>query len=122
MKGYIKLHRSILDWEWYKDTNTKSIFIHLLLNACYDNCRFMGKSVSRGEYITSLSRISSDLNIPIRQVRTAIKRLKETGEIDTQTTNKYTKVTICKYESYQLDERVSNPKKTINRQANDKHK
>lgn len=120
MKGYIKLHRSILDWEWYKDTNTKSIFIHLLLNACYDNCRFMGKPVSRGEYITSLSRISSDLNIPIRQVRTAIKRLKETGEIDTQTTNKYTKVTICNYESYQLDERVSKTKKTNKRQTTDK--
>ena len=25
MKGYIKLHRTILDWEWYKDTNTKII-------------------------------------------------------------------------------------------------
>ena len=119
MKGYIKLHRRILDWEWYKDSNTKSIFIHLLLNACYDNCRFMGTSVSRGEYITSLTRISSDLNIPIRQVRTAIKRLKQTGEIDTQTTNKYTKVTICNYESYQIDDATSKKKTTRKRQTKD---
>lgn len=114
MKGFIKLHRSILSWEWYKDLNTKSIFIHLLLNACYDNCRFMGQSVKRGEYITSYRRLSSELNIPIRQVRTAIKKLKETGEIDTQATNKYTKITICKYESYQLEE-TNKPKKATHK-------
>lgn len=119
MKGYIKLHRRILDWEWYKDSNTKNIFIHLLLNACYDDCRFMGQSVVRGEYITSLSRLSSDLNIPIRQVRTSIKRLVNTGEIDTQTTNKYTKVTICNYESYQIEERKKVKKTTNKRQATD---
>lgn len=120
MKGYIKLHRRILDWEWYKEPNTKSIFIHLLLNACYDNCRFMGKSVGRGEYITSLTRLSNDLNIPVRQVRTAIKRLKQTGEIDTQTTNKFTKVTICNYESYQIDESKSKSKTTRKRHVSDK--
>jgi transcriptional regulator with PAS, ATPase and Fis domain len=119
MKGYIKLHRRIMDWEWYKDSNTKNIFIHLLLNACYDSCRFMGQSVDRGEYITSLSRISNDLNIPIRQVRTSIKRLKQTGEIDTLTTNKYTKVTICNYESYQVEETKTKKKTTRKRQASD---
>jgi DNA-binding transcriptional regulator PaaX len=77
----------------------------------------MGKSVNKGEYITSLSRISSDLDIPVRQVRTAIKRLKDTGEIDTQTTNKYTKITICNYESYQVEEPRKKAKATRKRQA-----
>lgn len=119
MKGFIKLHRSILDWEWYKDTNTKHLFIHLLLNACYDNCRFMGKSVKRGEYITSLTRLSNDLNIPVRQLRTSLKRLVKTGEIDTQTTNKYTKVTILNYDSYQVDEVKKKRKATSKRQTKD---
>jgi len=122
MKGYIKLHRRILDWEWYKDSNTKNLFIHLLLNACYDDCRFMGRSVSKGEYITSLSRLSSDLDIPVRQIRTALKRLTKTGEIDTQTTNKYTKVTICNYDSYQIEGVVQKKKSTRKRQTKDKPK
>ncbi len=122
MKGYIKLHRRILDWEWYKDSNTKNLFIHLLLNACYDNCRFMGRPVSKGEYITSLSRLSSDLDIPVRQIRTALKRLTKTGEIDTQTTNKYTKVTICNYDSYQIESAVQKKKSTRKRQTKDKPK
>lgn len=120
MKGYIKLHRRILDWEWYKDNNTKTIFIHLLLNACYDNCRFMGNAVERGQYMTSLSRLSSDLNIPIRQVRTALKRLVVTGEIDMRTTNKYSLITICNYESYQIDEAKQKRKSTSKRHADDK--
>lgn len=119
MKGFIKLHRSILDWEWYKDANTKHLFIHLLLNACYDNCRFMGKSVKRGEYITSLTRLSNDLNIPVRQLRTSLKRLVKTQEIDTQTTNKYTKVTILNYDSYQVDEVKKKKQATRKRQTKD---
>lgn len=119
MKGYIKLHRRILDWEWYKDSNTKNIFIHLLLNACYDNCRFMGNAVSRGQYITSLSRLSADLDIPVRQVRTSLKRLVQTGEIDMQTSNKYTLVTICNYESYQIEEAPKKRKATRKRQTDD---
>ncbi len=26
--GYIKLFRAISEWEWYKDSNTKNVFIH----------------------------------------------------------------------------------------------
>ena len=36
--GYIKLYRSLLDWEWYDDTVTKCLFLHLLLTVnayCY---------------------------------------------------------------------------------------
>lgn len=117
MKGFIKLHRRILDWEWYTDSNVKSVFIHVLLNACYDDCRFMGKKVNRGEYMTSLSRLSSDLSIPVRQLRTSLTRLKQTGEIDMQTTNKYTKITICNYDSYQVEERAKKPKSTSKRQT-----
>ena len=104
MKGYIKLHRTILEWEWYKDTNTKIVFIHLLLNACFDKCRFMGNAVNRGEYLTSINRICKDLNLTPRQVRTSLKRLKDTGEIDIQTTNKFSRISICNYNNYQLEE------------------
>lgn len=119
MKGFIKLHRQITEWEWYQDVNTKSVFIHLLLNACYDECRFMGQSVERGQYITSISRLSSDLNISARQVRTALTRLEKTGEIDTHATNKRTLVTISNYGSYQIDERKTRKKPTSKRQADD---
>ncbi len=108
MKGYIKLHRTILDWEWYKDTNTKILFIHLLLNACFDKCKFMGVYMLRGQYITSLSRLSNELGLTSRQLRTAISRLKKTKEIDVKTTNKFTLFTVLNYENYQFEESRQN--------------
>jgi hypothetical protein len=33
MSGWIKIHRSILEWEWYEDTNTFRLFMHLILKA-----------------------------------------------------------------------------------------
>lgn len=119
MKGFIKLHRQIIDWEWYGDPATKAVFIHILLSACYDSCRFMGNQVSRGQYMTSLSRLSRDLNLSTRQVRTALSRLEKTGEIDTQTSNRATLITICNYDSYQVEERPKKKKTTNKRQAND---
>jgi len=121
MKGYIKLHRSILDWEWYRDKNTKNVFIHLLLNACFDKCKFMGVSVKKGQYITSLTRLSKDLDIPIRQLRTSLKRLQRTGEITTDATNKYTLITIANYSSYQVEESVQKKPVTIYPTNNDKY-
>ena len=79
----------------------------------------MGKSVKRGEYITSLTRLSNDLSIPVRQLRTSLKRLMKTGEIYTQTTNKYTKITVLNYDSYQVDEVKKKKKATRRRQADD---
>ena len=119
MKGFIKLHRQIMEWEWYQDANTKAVFIHLLLNACYDECRFMGQPVNRGQYMTSLARLSRDLNISVRQVRTAITRLEKTGEIDTLATNKSTLVTILNYGSYQIDDSNKKKKATSKRQTAD---
>ena len=122
MKGYIKLHRTILQWEWYKDQKTKILFIHLLLNACYDDCRFMGQSVKKGQYITSMRRLSFDTGLSARELRTCISKLKKTGEIDTQATKNYTRITICNYASYQLEETFDDKQKTNDRQTIDKQK
>ena len=34
--SWIKIYRSMLDWEWYSDNNTKSLFIHCLIKANYE--------------------------------------------------------------------------------------
>ena len=39
-------------------------------------------------------------------MRTSLNRLKSTNEITSKTTNRFTLVTVCKYESYQLYEEV----------------
>lgn len=112
MEGYVKLHRAILHWEWYKDLNTKSLFIHFLLKACFDNCNHKGLSLGKGQVVTSVKKLSEDLGLTVRQIRTSLEKLQRSGEITVQTNNKHTVITVVKYEDYQIAYEVEDIKVT----------
>jgi len=57
--------------------------------------------VMRGQFITSYGKIAEQTGLGVKQVRNALKKLASTQEILTNTTNKYTLVTVCKYDDYQ---------------------
>lgn len=79
--GYIKMHRSISEWEWYKDTNTKSVFIHLLISANFEKTKFKGIDIDVGQCMFSLDGLGSALNLSKQEVRTALNHLKSTQEV-----------------------------------------
>ncbi|MCQ2608755.1 MAG: hypothetical protein MJ197_08730 [Bacteroidales bacterium] len=108
MEGWIKIHRKFIDWEWYKDANTSRLFLHLLLIANIEDKGFKGCKVLRGQCIIGRKKLADDLNMTEQQVRTALNHLQNTQEITIKTTNKFTIVTICKYDSYQLTKVESN--------------
>lgn len=99
--GFIKLHRSILDWEWYGDRNTRDLFIHLLLKANHEPTKWKGITVERGQTVTGRLALSKELGISERSVRTALNHLKSTNELTIKATNKYSLVTIVNYAKYQ---------------------
>lgn len=120
-QGFIFLHRRFLDWEWYGEPNMVALFIHILLSANYEPKRWKGIEVERGQFITSLQSLSDAIGVSVMKVRTCLKRLEETGEITTKTTNKYSIITICKYGSYQpknsdTNKQVTNKQQTDNKQ------
>ena len=99
--GYVKLHRSILDWEWYADLNTRALLMHLMVTVNYRPGRFMGHSVPPGSVVTSLSKLAESCGLSIQQTRTALKRLEATGEVTRQSTGAWTLVTLVNWEKYQ---------------------
>lgn len=102
--GWIKLHRQFLDWEWYKDTNTKSLFLHLLLCANREAKKWQGITIDRGQLATGRKQLSAELGISEQSVRTSMERLKSTSELTIKTTNKFSIITINKYDLYQNGE------------------
>ena len=100
-QGFIKLHRSILDWEWWEDDNTLKVFLYLLLNANYENSRYRGYEVPRGSLVVGRKKMSETLHLSEREIRTAISHLKSTNEVTTKATNKFTILTITNWEKYQ---------------------
>ena len=108
MNGFIKLHRKMTEWGWYTDSNTKSLFIHLLLLASWKNKIWMGIPISRGQLVTGRKKLALDLKMGEQSVRTSLERLKSTNDITIKTTNKYSIITICNYDSYQNENDEAN--------------
>lgn len=110
MEGWVKIHRKLLDWEWYKDNNVKIVFLHLLLVANHTEQKWKGKTILRGQKITSIEHLANETNLTVMQIRTALKKLKLTNEITMKTTNKNTLITIEKYNEYQIKDNENNKK------------
>lgn len=108
MDGWIKIHRKILDWSWYKEENMFHLFAHLLLNANREDKRWKGMIIKRGQLVTGRKELSVTTGISEQSVRTCLDRLKSTSEITSKSTNKFSIITIIKYEDYQLNIREDN--------------
>ena len=127
-KGFIVIHREILDWEWYSDMKTKLLFFHLLLTANHKEKKWQGKTIGKGELITSIAHLAAETGLSEREVRTALNHLKSTGEITMQSTNRYTLINVVnwgKYQDYDTDSDKQNDTQadnqpTISRQTTDK--
>jgi hypothetical protein len=124
MEGWIKLYRKLSDWEWFNISEMVHLFIYLLLNANHEGGKWRGVNIKRGQILTGLNSLNEKTGISIRTIRTCLDRLQNTKEIDRQTTNKYSLITICNYESYQCNglssDKQSDKRVTSNRQATDK--
>ena len=101
-EGYIALHRKLKRWEWYKDANTFRLFIHCLIEANFKDKRWQGIEVKRTTFITSLNSLAEDLNLSIKQIRTSLNKLKKTGELAHERTNRYSVITVINYDLYQI--------------------
>ena len=99
--GFIKLHRSILEWEWYDDPNTMRVFIHLLLNAQWEDSRYHGYEVPKGSLVIGRKKLAEELEITERAVRTALNHLKSTNEVTIKVTNQFSIITIVNWAKYQ---------------------
>jgi hypothetical protein len=94
--GFVKLSRSILDWEWYDHPDVFRIYIHLLIKANYAPAKWRGIEIFEGEHITSISNLSKELFMSEFKVRASLSKLKNTFYIDVITTNKFTRLKLLK--------------------------
>ncbi len=103
MNGWIMLHRSLVDWEWFRDSKTLHVFLFLLVDANHETGNWRGVVVDRGQTITGRKAISRATGLSEQSVRTALSNLKSTSEITIKSTNKYSLITICNYSTYQSE-------------------
>jgi len=113
-RGWIKLYRKI-EYFQYSPANEGRRFtkyeawIDLILHASYKDHVCGGIRVQRGQLLTSIVRLAKDWKWNRRTVSRYLKCLEYGSDICTAKTNRFTLITICKYDAYQgnLDEPTS---------------
>lgn len=100
-KGWVKAHRSFLDWEWMRKGHSFKVMMALVFKANYEPNTYQGTLVDRGSLIIGRDLFASELGISVQQLRTILRNLESTGEITTKSSRKGTVVTVVRYEDYQ---------------------
>ena len=119
--GWICLHRSLLEWEWYSDISTTRLWIHCLLKASHKDLIYKNIEVPRGSFCTTLPKLQSETKISARTLRTCLAKLILTGNIENKATNKYRLISIVNFEKFQfLEQNKPKRQQATDRQTTDK--
>ena len=119
-QGFVKIHRSLLNWEWYSDLNTRVLFLHILLKANHKPQKWQGITIEKGQFVTSIGHLAQESGLSVRNVRTSLEHLKSTNELTSQTTSRYSIITINNWDKWQRTDKVTDKRLTSDRQTTDK--
>ncbi len=101
MAGWIKLHRKLKEWEWYSDTNTTRVFIHLLLSVNHEDGSHQGTVIPAGSVKTGRVSLAGKLGLSEQQTRRALNNLQKSQDITIKATNKYSIIAVNNWDCYQ---------------------
>ena len=79
--GFIKDHRSLLTWGWFREPNTAHLWEYLRLAANWEAGVFKGRPVGRGQLQTSYPSMAQATGMTGAERCTTIRHLKADGEI-----------------------------------------
>lgn len=102
MSGWVKIHRQILNWEWWDDHNTTRLFIWMLLQANHEPKKWRGILIETGQFVSGRKKMADGTGLSEQQIRSCIARLKSTSDLTSKSTNKYTVYTLENWAKYQL--------------------
>ena len=106
-EGYVMLRASFTEWDWYKDSNTKILFLHFLLKANDRDSCYKGIEIPRGSLITSYQILSNETGLSIKNVRTALNHLKMADDVAITKNPKNTVISIKNWDYYCLGGKVN---------------
>ena len=77
-QGWVKLYRQIKDWQHYQEPTVLLVFIDILTSANTKDGWYKGKTVCKGELVTSVASIMASTGIKSNNtVIDALKKLEK---------------------------------------------
>lgn len=93
-EGFVKLPRIITERSWFNEPNTLKLYVFLRVNAAFKNIERKDYTVHKGEFVTSISKLSERLGLTVRQIRTALDHLRKTSDITITATSKFSVIAL----------------------------
>ena len=128
MKGYLKLHRQIVDNPVvYKDAEYLAIWIDLLIHAQFHECEavFGGEKITLkpGQLITGRKKIAKRLGVSESKVQRVLKCYESEHQIEQRTDHQCRLITIVSWDKYQFveqgdEQRLNNERTTSEQRVN----
>lgn len=105
--GYVKLWRKSLDSEVWKDHNAWRVFTYVLMNVQWEPSTYPTKYgiivLTAGQFVTGRHKMATETSLTERNIRTALKLLSALSIVTIKTTNRYSVITLEKWQQYQTD-------------------
>lgn len=114
-KGFIKIYRSINEWDWWDDLNTFRLFMTILILANWKDKNWRGKKIKRGQLWTSISSLAEESGLTVKQTRSSLDKLIRTNEVTSKGASNGTLITVVNYDFYQDDDKKGTSDKANNR-------
>jgi len=99
--GYIRLHRKLLDWEWFTDSAMVHVWTYLLLRVNWTTRRWQGIEIHPGQVVTSRDRIAEACGLTEKQVRRVLDELEKGRMIERKRAGFGQLVTLVNWAEYQ---------------------
>lgn len=105
MSGWIKLHRTLKDWEYYEDHNATRLLIHLLVSVNYEDKKWKDTIIKSGTLVTSWQNLAHETGLTLKQIRLAMSKLERAREtvrsVAGKGAGKWQVVTLVKWDKLQ---------------------
>lgn len=107
-RGYIKLWRKIFDSGIQQEPMTFTMWIWILCNVTHKPLNYIARGqcikLNPGELIIGRKKLSKELRISERSVRTCLHHLETWGNVTIRTTNRFSIINVINWEIYQGQE------------------
>ena len=122
------MHRKLLDSGMLRNHSLFTLWVYCLLKANHKPNTFIWNgeqvTIQRGQFISGRKEIAKELNMNESCTYRNLKKLEKLGNVNIKSNNKFSLITVCKYNTYQtstaqseqLFEQQVNNKRTTNEQ------
>ncbi|MEW4224003.1 DnaD domain-containing protein [Rossellomorea marisflavi] len=106
--GWVKVHRKLLQSDIFQNEKLLKVFMYCLLKASHSEYKqLVGMKVvelNPGQFVFGRSKAASEMNMKESTVWMYIKLLEKLGSISINSNNKFSVITVDKWEDYQSQE------------------